>query len=102
MLRLLTEKAKRQGKKIYNCFVDFQKTFDTIKHKTIWAMLKSYGLETKLVTLLQTIYENIQSAVRIGKDYGEWFQTDVGTRQGDPLSPLLFIAYLERVMDQVR
>ena len=101
-LRLLAEKAKRQGKKIYNCFIDFQKAFDTIKHKIIWAMLKSYGVETKMITLLQKIYEKAQSAVRIGKDYGEWFKTDVGTRQGDPLSPLLFIAYLERVMDQVR
>jgi len=102
VLRLLAEKAKRQGKKIYNCFIDFQKAFDTIKHKIIWAMLKSYGVETKIITLLQNIYEKSQSAVRIGNDYGEWFQTDVGTRQGDPLSPLLFIAYLERVMDQVR
>jgi hypothetical protein len=98
----LAEKAKRQGKKIYNCFIDFQKAFDTIKHKIIWAMLKSYGVQTKMITLLQKIYEKSQSAVRIGNDYGEWFQTDVGTRQGDPLSPLLFIAYLERVMDQVR
>ena len=34
-LRLLAEKAKRQGKKIYNCFIDFQKAFDSIKHKII-------------------------------------------------------------------
>ena len=101
-LRLLAEKAKRQGKKIHNCFIDFQKAFDTIKHEIIWAVLKSYGVNTKMVTLLQKIYEKSQTAVRIGKDNGEWFRTDVGTRQGDPLSPLLFIAYLERVMDQVR
>ncbi|CAF2081889.1 unnamed protein product [Rotaria magnacalcarata] len=31
-LRLLAEKAKRQGIKIYNCFIDFRKAFDTIKH----------------------------------------------------------------------
>jgi hypothetical protein len=100
--RLLAEKAKGQGKKIYNCFIDFQKAFDTIKHKIIWAMLKSYGVETKLITLLQKIYENTQPAVRTGKENGECFQTDVEIRQGDPLSPLLFIAYLERVMDQLR
>ena len=101
-LRLLAEKAKRQGKKIYNCFIDFQKAFDTIKHDVIWATLKSYGVETKMVTLLQKIYEKAQAAVRVGKENGEWFGIDVGIRQGDPLSPLLFIAYLDRVMDQVR
>ena len=101
-LRLLAEKAKKQGKKIHNCFIDFQKAFDTIKHKIIWAMLKSYGVNTKMVTLLQKIYEKSQTAVRIGEDTGEWFRADVGTRQGDPLSPLLFITYLERVMDQMR
>lgn len=101
MLRLLAEKAKRQGKKIYNCFIDFQKAFDTIKHKTLWAMLKSYGVEEKMVALLQKIYEKAQTTVRIGKENGQWFHTDVGTRQGDPLSPLLFIAYLERVMERV-
>jgi hypothetical protein len=55
-----------------------------------------------MVTLLQKIYEKSQSAVCIGKDKGEWFRTDVGTRQSDPLPRLLFIAYLERVIDQVR
>lgn len=30
LVRLLAEKAKRKGKKIYNCFIDFQKAFDSI------------------------------------------------------------------------
>ena len=101
-LRLIAEKAKRHGKKIYNCFIDFQKAFDTIKQKVIWATLRSYGIEEKMVTLLQKIYEKAQSTVRIGKHQGEWFHTDLGTRQGDPLSPLLFITYLERIMDHVK
>ena len=53
-------------------------------------------------TLLQKIYEKAQSAARIGRHQGERFHTDVGTRREDPLSPLLFIAYLERVMDHVK
>ena len=55
-----------------------------------------------MVTLLRKIYEKAQSAVRIGRHQGEWFRTNVGTQQGDPLSPLLLIAYLELVMDHAK
>ena len=55
-----------------------------------------------MVTLLQKMYDKARSAVRIGRHQGEWFRTNVGTRQGDSLSPLLLIAYLERVMDHVK
>ena len=55
-----------------------------------------------MITLLEKVYEKPQSAVRVGNENGDWFGTDVGTRQGDPLSPLLFIAYLDRVLDHVR
>ena len=68
----------------------------------IWAVLRSYGVGNKVVTLLEKIYGKSRSAVRIGMDIGKWFQTSVGTRQGDSLSPLLFIAYLERVMDKIK
>ncbi|CAF4346130.1 unnamed protein product, partial [Rotaria magnacalcarata] len=53
-----------------------------------------------MITLLKHIYEKAQSAVRVEKETGEWFQTSVGSRQGDPLSPLLLITYLERVKDK--
>ena len=86
-LRIIAEKAKRHREKIYNCFIDFQKAFDTIKHKVIWAVLRSCGKEEKMVTLLQKIYDKAQSAVRIERHQGEWFYTDVETREGDRLSP---------------
>jgi len=43
-LRLLAEKAKRKGRTIYNCIVDFQKAFDSISHEATWAILQSYGV----------------------------------------------------------
>jgi len=102
ILRLLAVKAKRKSRPIYHCFIDFQKAFDSIKHDVIWATIKSCGVGQRLLQLLQNICENSQSAVRVGKELGEWFETSVGTRQGDPISPTKFISYLERVMDVVK
>jgi len=36
ILRTLTEQAKFQKKKLYICFVDFKKTFDTIPRDLLW------------------------------------------------------------------
>ena len=56
----------------------------------------------RLIKILQNICEISQSAVRVGGELGDWFRTTVGTRQGDPISPTTFIAYLERIMDPIR
>jgi hypothetical protein len=102
ILRLIAEKAKRKGRHILNCFIDFRKAFDSIKHDVTWATLRSYGVGSRLITILQHICEISQSAVRVDGELGDWFQTTVGTRQGDPISPTTFISYLERVMDSIR
>ena len=99
-LRLIAEKTKRQRKKIYNYLIDLHKTFDTVKQTVIWTMVRSRGVEEKMMTLLQKIYEKAQSAVlRIKKSQGAWFRTAIGARWGDLLLPLLIIVHHERVMD---
>ena len=54
VLKLITETARRKGKKIINCFFDFQKAFDSIDQTVIWAVLESYGTDHHLVRLLKT------------------------------------------------
>jgi hypothetical protein len=102
ILRLIAEKAKRKGRHILNCFIDFRKAFDSIKHDVTWATFRSYGVGERLTEILKNISEISQSAVRVGGELGDWFTTTVGTRQGDPISPTTFISYLERVMDAVK
>ncbi len=62
----------------------------------------SYGVGARLNKILQSSCEISQSAVRVGREMGDWFKTTVGTRQGDPISPTIFISYFERIMDLVR
>jgi len=99
-LRLIAEKARRKGKKIFNCFVDFQKAFDSIDQTVAWAVLESYGADHQLVRLLRDI-KNAQAAVRVCGQKS-WFATSRSTRQGDPILSTVFIADLERVMDKVK
>jgi len=101
MLRLIAEKAKRKGRVVYNCFIDFEKAFDSVYKDVMWATLQSYGIGKRLSEVLKNIGERSRMAVRIGHDMGEWFEMSVGTKQGDPISPNLFIITLERVMDKI-
>jgi hypothetical protein len=57
---------------------------------------------SRVIQMLQSINESAQSAVRVGKETGEWFKTSIGTRQDDPVSPTTFIAYLVRMMEGLR
>ena len=99
MVRLIAEKAKKKNRTIYNCFVHFQRAFDSVKQKIIWVTPRSFGLGYRLVQSLQNAGWGSKAAVKIGNELVDWFSISFGTKQGNPASPSQFIAYLERVMD---
>jgi hypothetical protein len=65
ILRLIAEKARRKDRKVYNCFVDFRKAFDSIKHHRIQATLQSYGVGKRLTQILMMILKTAKSAGRL-------------------------------------
>ena len=75
-----------------------------MRQDVIWRVLRSYGADAKLILIriLQSACGNAKAAVRCGKSLGEWFQQEKDVRQGDPISPLLFIVYLECAMQSIR
>jgi len=99
-LRLIAEKYRERSRPVYNCFVDYTKAFDSVWQEGLWAVLQSYRVPCKLVRLLKNLYDNSKLAVLVDKSVGEWFKAEVGSRQGDPISPLAFITLLERVMEK--
>ena len=99
-LRLLTEKYFEHGKDLYVCYVDFQKAFDSVWRKGLWQVMRHLGYDNKIIRLLESMYRNSVSSVRVGTqgDVSIWFETLVGVLQGCVLSPLLFNILLEVVM----
>ena len=68
MLRLIAEKAHRKATPVYNCFLDFQKAFDSIKHEIIQAAFKSCGVGKTLTTLL---LQDVKASNGSSKSWGE-------------------------------
>ena len=53
-----------------------------------------------IVRLVQGMYSNARSRVRVGEGYSEEFEVKVGVHQGSVLSPLLFIIVLEALLSR--
>ena len=86
-------------------FVDLEKAFDRVPRKVIWWVLRKLGVEEWIVQLVQGMYANARTRVRVGEGYSacsEEFEVKVGVYQGSVLSPLLFIIVLEALSREFR
>ena len=95
VVRQLQEKYLAANKRLYMAFIDLEKAFDRVPRKVIWWALRKLGVEEWIVRLVQGMYANARSHVRVGEGYSEEFEVKVGVHQGSVLSPMLLIIVLE-------
>ena len=62
-------------------FVDLEKTFDRVPGKVIWWALRKHGVEEWIVRLVEGMYANAQSRVRVSEGYSEEFEMKFGVHQ---------------------
>ena len=91
VVRQLQEKYLAVNKRLYMAFVNLEKAFDRVPRKVIWLALRKLGVEEWIVRLVQGMYANARSQVRVGESFSKELEVKVGVHQGSVLSPLLFI-----------
>ena len=101
-VRQLQEKLLAANKPLYMAFVDLEKAFDRVPRDVIWWAMRKLGIDEWLVRLVQSMYKDVRSRVRVGDGYSEEFGVGVGVHQGSVLSPLLFIIVLEALSREFR
>jgi hypothetical protein len=62
-----------------------------VEHQTIVQMMKHLGLPVKWLSWVEGILSSGSSAVLLNGVPSKFFKCRRGVRQGDPLSPLLFV-----------
>ena len=78
-----------------------QKIFDSISHESIWRALEKQGVHRQYTKLLQSLYRGQNAKVQTDVA-SRLFNISRGTKQGDPISPLLFNAVVEALMKDVK
>ena len=97
VLNHLIEKYRAKKKPLYAAFIDFRKAYDSIDRSRLWDCLRGMGINGRILDSLMEMYREVTMAVRVRGELGPEFHANMGVKQGDPLSPLLFGLFIDRI-----
>ena len=75
--------------------IDFEKTFDRVKHSVIYKVLEHYNLSYSFIDWVKLLYADMKlSTVNTGNQ-SEYSIVSQGTFQGFPISSFVFLLIIE-------
>ncbi len=102
VLNSLIELYLGKGRRIYAAFVDYRKAFDSIDRTSLWSKILAHGIDGKIFRIIQNMYTEVKSCLRVNNQLSPFFYSHRGVRQGENLSPLLFSIYLNDLDDVIK
>ena len=67
----------------------------------MWQRVADEGVKGKMWRVLRSIYETVESCVRVEGSLTDWFPINTGVRQGCVLSPLLYALFINGLIKEI-
>jgi len=99
--RWLAAKAMRSHWDCHVLGLDMSRAFDTIDRSKLLDVMRNVTGPDEVCIIHHLLYQTSIS-VKIGKILSSPFESTIGTPQGDGLSPVLFVCYLEAALRDCR
>lgn len=98
LLRCMLQHAKRSKQKLFLIAIDFDGAFDRVCRSLLIQKLCLFGAGIIFTTCLASIYMSTDNIIYRGKSNVR-YNLYSGIKQGLPLSPLLFLFYINDIFD---
>ncbi|KAL1448341.1 hypothetical protein WDU94_000009 [Cyamophila willieti] len=85
--------------KLYAGFVDFKSAFSEVDHSLLWQKAYQFGISSKIITLLRNLYDKAETRIKSGHELTPPCKINKGLMQGDSVSPVLFLIFLNDIED---
>ena len=91
----------RNGRSIYVTALDFKNAFGSVSHEMILNCLKQKGFPDAFIKLIQNVYTGSTTRIHTCNFVSSDIDIKKGTKQGCPVSPLLFNLCLEPLFNAI-
>lgn len=93
-LHLLLEYMKFNKNTMFCCFMDLSKAYDKINRIKLFQKLELFDIKGKFFNVVLSMYSQTKSLLKCNGLYTNSFNCNIGIRQGENLSSLLFSIFL--------
>ena len=98
---ILDKYLKRHKMRVYTCFVDYKKAFDTVCRQALLFKLSKLGIGGNFFNCIQYMYQKSTTKIKLMNKLSDAIDVEIGTEQGQPMSPELFKIFLHDLSNEL-